>query len=139
MAISCCAAVGKLGSARISCPLFSNSIEEASIELMTMSHSLVPLEKLHHLATEAGFEDNFLSHFGSKILPSKNVEDTEFWIGLIQRKLSTALHRESVTSGRHISKVIPVFFITFNFAYLNLLVNYGKIFLFTEIYCSLEI
>ncbi|XP_022843036.1 uncharacterized protein LOC111366519 isoform X2 [Olea europaea var. sylvestris] len=120
MAISCCAAVGKLGSARISCPLFSNSIEEASIELMTMSHSLVPLEKLHHLATEAGFEDNFLSQFGSKILPSKNVEDTEFWIGLIQRKLSTALHRESVTSGRHISKVQESCLITLGlFAYLG--------------------
>ncbi|CAI9766105.1 unnamed protein product [Fraxinus pennsylvanica] len=120
MGISCCAAVRKLGSARISYPLFSNSIEEALIELMTMSHSLVSLEKLHQLATEAGFEDNFLSHFGSKILPSKNVEDMEFWIGLIQRKLSTALHRESVTSGRPISKVQESCLITLGlFAYLG--------------------
>ncbi|KAL2534114.1 LETM1-like protein [Abeliophyllum distichum] len=120
MAISCCAAVVKLGSARISCPLFSNSIEEASIELMTMSHALVSLEKLHQLASEAGFEENFLSHFGSKILPTKNVEDMEFWIGLIQRKLSTAFRRESVTSGRHISKVQESCLATLGlFAYLG--------------------
>ncbi|KAI3463316.1 hypothetical protein Pfo_019979 [Paulownia fortunei] len=91
-----------LGSGRISCSLFSNSIEEALIELMTTTHGLVSFDKLHHLANEAGFEEYFLSHIGSKILPNKNVEDVEFWIGLVQRKLSTAFHRESVTKGRSI-------------------------------------
>ncbi|KAI3455463.1 hypothetical protein Pfo_012126 [Paulownia fortunei] len=91
MAITCCAAVGKLGSGRISCSLFSNSIEEALIELMTMAHDLVSVDKLHHLATEAGFEEHFL----------KTIEDIEFWIGLVQRKLSVAFQRESVSKGRH--------------------------------------
>ncbi|RVX17051.1 hypothetical protein CK203_002993 [Vitis vinifera] len=47
-------AVGKLGSGHISCPLFISSIEDALIELMNLSHSLVSVDKLHQLATEAG-------------------------------------------------------------------------------------
>lgn len=98
VAITCCAAVGKL-SWRISCSLFSKSIEDALIELITTTRDLVSIDKLYHLATKAGFEEDFLSHFGGKILPSKNVEDLEFWIGLVQRKLFTAFRRESVTKG----------------------------------------
>ncbi|XP_042049481.1 uncharacterized protein LOC121795100 [Salvia splendens] len=101
MAITCCATVGKLGSGRISCSSLSNSINQTLIELMTMASDLVSLEKLHSLATEAGFEEDFLSHFGSRVLPSKNSEDIEFWIGLVHRKLSAALERESVIEGRH--------------------------------------
>lgn len=101
MAITCCAAVGKLGSGRISCSSLSNSINQTLIELMTMASDLVSIEKLHSLATEAGFEEDFLSHFGSRVLPCKNSEDIEFWIGLVHRKLSVALERESVINGRH--------------------------------------
>lgn len=90
----------KLGSGRISCPSFSLSIEDVLVELMNLSYSLVSVDKLHHLATEAGFEEEFLLHFGTKVLPSKNVEDIEFWIGLVQEKLSVAFHRESVISGK---------------------------------------
>ncbi|KAK4395220.1 hypothetical protein Sango_1676300 [Sesamum angolense] len=100
MAITCCAAVGKLGSGRISCSFFSDSIEDAMIELMNMAHDQVTVDKLHHLATEAGFEEDFLSHFGSKVLPSKTIEDIEFWIGLVQEKLSAAFQRESVIKAR---------------------------------------
>ena len=101
MAITCCATVGKLGSGRISCSSLSSSIDQTLIQLMTMASDLVSLEKLHSLATEAGFEEDFLSHFGSRVLPSKNSEDIEFWIGLVHRKLSAALERESVIEGRH--------------------------------------
>ncbi|KAL7162500.1 hypothetical protein ACSBR2_042901 [Camellia fascicularis] len=102
LAISCCAAVRKLGSGHVSCTLFSLSIEDALIELMNFSHDLVSVDKLHSLATEAGFEEDFLLHFGKKVLPSKNIEEVEFWIGLVQKKLSTAFRRESVISGKQI-------------------------------------
>ena len=92
-------AIGKLGSGHISCPLFIPSIEDALIELMNWSHSLVSVDKLHQLATEAGFEQEFLYNFGTKILPSQKSEDVEFWIGLAQKKLAKAIRRESVFSG----------------------------------------
>ena len=101
LAISCCTAVRKLGSGRVSCPLCSTSVEDALVELMNLSHRLVSIDKLHYLATEAGFEEDFLFHFGRKVLPSNNIEDVEFWIGLVQRKLSNAFHRENVIADKH--------------------------------------
>lgn len=96
VAISCCAAIGKLGPGRISSPMFKMSIEDASIELMDISYSFVSVDMLHQLATEAGFEPDFLSHFGKKVLPCNNIEELEFWIGLAQKKLLVAFLRESV-------------------------------------------
>ena len=66
---------------------------------MNWSHSLVSVDKLHQLATEAGFEQEFLYNFGTKILPSQKSEDVEFWIGLAQKKLARANRRESVFSS----------------------------------------
>lgn len=100
LAISCCAAVRKLGSGRIACALFTESIDNVLLELMDLSCSLVTADKLHHLALEAGFEDDFLFHFGKKVLPNKNIEDVEFWIGLVQKKLLLAFHREGVIRGK---------------------------------------
>ncbi|CBI36042.3 unnamed protein product, partial [Vitis vinifera] len=51
------------------------------------------------LATEAGFEREFLYNFGTKIQLSQKSEDVEFWIGLAQKKLAKAIRRESVFSG----------------------------------------
>ncbi|XP_031269820.1 uncharacterized protein LOC116128238 isoform X1 [Pistacia vera] len=99
VAISCCAAVGKLGPERIVCPTFKMSIEDVSVELMNISGSFVPVDKLHQLATEAGFEPDFLSHFGKKVLLDKNTEELEFWIGLAQKKLSIAFYREGLLCG----------------------------------------
>lgn len=90
----------RLGSGRLSCPSLSVSIENILVQLMNLSYTLVSMGKLHHLASEAGFEEEFLLHFGTKILPSKSSEDIEFWIGLVEKKLSIAFHRESVISGK---------------------------------------
>ncbi|XP_076894173.1 uncharacterized protein LOC143546376 [Bidens hawaiensis] len=99
LAISCGTAVKKLGPNRISCPEFTTSVDDALVELKDLSHNLVSIDKLYHLSTVAGFEHDFLSYFGKKILPSKNIEDLEFWIGLVQEKLCVALHRESVITS----------------------------------------
>nr|XP_043623924.1 uncharacterized protein LOC122595596 [Erigeron canadensis] len=100
LAISCCAAVRKLGSGRVACALLTESIDDVLVELMELSCSLVTVDKLQHLALEAGYEDEFLLHFGKKVLPNKNIEDVEFWIGLVQEKLVSAFHRESVLTSK---------------------------------------
>lgn len=99
VAISCCAAVAKLGPGRVRCPFFAFSIEDVMVELMDLSHSIVSVERLHHLATEAGFELDFLSHFGKKVLLSNKGEEVEFWIGLAYEKLSSAFHKEGAIPG----------------------------------------
>ena len=61
---------------------------------MDLSHSIVEVDKLHKLATEAGFEHDFLSRFGAKVFPCNKTEELELWIGLAQQKLSLALSKE---------------------------------------------
>ncbi|CAN1215783.1 hypothetical protein LINPERPRIM_LOCUS372 [Linum perenne] len=68
LAISGCAAVRKVGSGKVSSPMLACS----------------------------RFEHNFLSHFGSKILPCNKTEELEFWIGLAQKKLSVAFYDELI-------------------------------------------
>ncbi|KAE7997480.1 hypothetical protein FH972_002116 [Carpinus fangiana] len=64
----------------------------------SMEYICRKVDKLHHLATEAGFEMDFLAHFGTKIFPSKRSEELEFWIGLAQKKLSVAFYKENLFS-----------------------------------------
>ncbi|KAF3963805.1 hypothetical protein CMV_011848 [Castanea mollissima] len=120
VALSCCTTVGKLCYRRTCCPL-TLSIEDALIELMDLSHSLVPVDKLHQLVTEAGFEVDLLAHFGTKVFPSKRSEELEFWIGLAQKKLSVAFQKENMFLGRQIRyKVQADSFATLGiFAYLG--------------------
>ncbi|PWA89272.1 LETM1-like protein [Artemisia annua] len=103
LAISCCSAVTKLGSGRFSCPEFSAVANNALAQLRDLACDLASVDKLHHLSIEAGVEDDFLSHFGKKVIPSKSIEDVEFWIGLVQEKLSVAFHRESVITPNQTS------------------------------------
>ncbi|GKV16196.1 hypothetical protein SLEP1_g26875 [Rubroshorea leprosula] len=100
VAISCCAAVAKLGSGRTSYPFYKLSIEDTLVELMDLSYSIVSVDKLHQLATEAGFERDFLSHFGTNVLSGKKNDELEFWIGLAQKKLSLAFQKETVIPGK---------------------------------------
>ncbi|PKI39576.1 hypothetical protein CRG98_040046 [Punica granatum] len=99
VAITCCAAVSKLGPRQSSCASVSLTIDDILVELMELSHRLVSVDKLYNLAAEAGCELLFLTYFGTKILPSKNVEELEFWIGLAKQKLLVAFHEEPVISG----------------------------------------
>ncbi|MED6196795.1 hypothetical protein PIB30_050665 [Stylosanthes scabra] len=100
VAITCCTAVVKLGSGRIRCQKPVLCLEEVLVKLMDFSLNLALVDKLHQLATEAGFELNFLSHFGKKILPSEKSEDLEFWIGLAHKKLQKAFSEESIMSNK---------------------------------------
>ncbi|XP_054782893.1 uncharacterized protein LOC129290204 isoform X2 [Prosopis cineraria] len=99
VAITCCNAVVKFGSEHISCPFLTSSFKEVLVKLMDHSLDLATVDKLHHLATEAGFELNFLLHVGKQILPSEKIEDLEFWIELAHKKLLKAFHEESITSN----------------------------------------
>ncbi|XP_028756088.1 uncharacterized protein LOC114715412 isoform X2 [Neltuma alba] len=120
VAITCCTAVVKLGSGHISCPLLISSFKGVLVELMDHSLDLATVDKLHHLATDAGFELDFLRHFGKRILPSEKIEDLEFWIGLAHEKLMKAFHEESIISNMQILQCKPDSLATLGlFAYLG--------------------
>ncbi|XP_047174379.1 uncharacterized protein LOC124842015 isoform X2 [Vigna umbellata] len=97
VAITCCSAVVKFGSRHICCSLLVLSLEDVLVKLMDFSPNLASMDKLHQLATEAGFEQYFLYHFGGKVFPSEKTEDLEFWIGLAHKKLLKAFNEESIS------------------------------------------
>ncbi|XP_057736247.1 uncharacterized protein LOC130951575 isoform X3 [Arachis stenosperma] len=107
VAITCCTAVVKLGCGRIRRPIPVLCFEDVLVKLMDFSLNLASVDKLHQLATEAGFELNFLLHFGKKILPSEKTEELEFWIGLAHKKLQKALSEESIMSNKKSEHKIP--------------------------------
>ncbi|QHN75897.1 uncharacterized protein [Arachis hypogaea] len=107
VAITCCTAVVKLGCGRIRCPIPVLCFEDVLVKLMDFSLNLASVDKLHQLATEAGFELNFLLHFGKKILPSEKTEELEFWIGLAHKKLQKAFSEESIMSNKKSEHKIP--------------------------------
>ncbi|XP_025617704.1 uncharacterized protein [Arachis hypogaea] len=107
VAITCCTAVVKLGRGRIRRPIPVLCFEDVLVKLMDFSLSLASVDKLHQLATEAGFELNFLLHFGKKILPSEKTEELEFWIGLAHKKLQKAFSEESIMSNKKSEHKIP--------------------------------
>lgn len=120
VAISCCAAVEKLGPRRVTCSSCKFSIKDVMVEFMDRAHSLVTVEKLHQLSNEAGFESDFLTHFGRKIVPSKKSEELEFLIGLAQRKLSVAFHKEIINSeGQAFSDKVDCQTQRFDFQFLD--------------------
>ncbi|KAE8700663.1 hypothetical protein F3Y22_tig00110556pilonHSYRG00528 [Hibiscus syriacus] len=83
-----------------SCPLSKISVGDVIVELMDLSHGIISVNKLHKLATEAGFEAHFLLHFGAKVRSSKKSDEIEFWIGLAQRKLSVTFTIQTMIPGK---------------------------------------
>ncbi|XP_073115236.1 uncharacterized protein [Elaeis guineensis] len=99
LATSCCVALTKLGAKRISCPAFTKSLPDLTRELMDALHGSSSIGKLHCLATNAGFENEFLSHFGPKVLHCDTRGEIMFWMRLLEVKLVAAFDRESVITN----------------------------------------
>ena len=88
LAISCTIAVQKLGAERISCPSFTHSFPDMIGELMDVLLGLVSMDKLHKFASKAGFEHEFLAHFGSNVLLYHDTScEVVFWVSMAWRKL----------------------------------------------------
>ncbi|KAG9449181.1 hypothetical protein H6P81_009146 [Aristolochia fimbriata] len=98
LAISCCLAIRKC-TRRISFPLFTSSIPELVAKFMNLLQDLFPLDKLHKLASVAGFEHEFLIHYGSNAPYCDASEDGLFWMGLVHRKLILAFQREGLVAN----------------------------------------
>ncbi|XP_038988031.1 uncharacterized protein LOC120112535 [Phoenix dactylifera] len=99
LATSCCVALTKLGAKRISCPAFTMSLPDLTRELMDTLHGSSSIGKLHRSATNAGFENEFLSHFGPKVLHHDTRGEVMFWMRLLEVKLVAAFSRENVITN----------------------------------------
>ncbi|KZV21428.1 hypothetical protein F511_25656 [Dorcoceras hygrometricum] len=103
LALSCIAAIAKLGPTRVSCAQFFSIIPDSTGRLMDMLVEFVPVRQAYYSIKEIGLHREFLVHFGNRAASCrmKNESDSEeikFWVGLVQKQLQRAIDRERIWS-----------------------------------------
>ncbi|OMO68430.1 hypothetical protein COLO4_29665 [Corchorus olitorius] len=113
LALSCVAAITKLGPAKISCSNFFSMIPDITGRLMDMLVDYVPIHQAYHSIKDIGLRREFLAHFGPRAAACRveNDQDSEeviFWVDLVQNQLQRAIDREKIWSRLTTSESIEV-------------------------------
>ncbi|KAI3471906.1 hypothetical protein Pfo_028594 [Paulownia fortunei] len=103
LALSCIAAIMKLGPTKVSCAQFFSIIPDITGRLMDMLVEFVPVRQAYHSIKEIGLRREFLVHFGPRAAACRmknelDAEEIMFWVGLVQKQLRRAIDRERIWS-----------------------------------------
>ncbi|CAN1303013.1 hypothetical protein LINPERPRIM_LOCUS25687 [Linum perenne] len=111
LALTCIAAITKLGPSKVSCPqLFPVDITG---NLMDMLVNLIPLHQAYRSIKDIGLGREFLVHFGPRAAACRVSDDlgskeVVFWVNLVQKQLQRAIYREKIWSRLTTSESIEV-------------------------------
>ncbi|XP_076893654.1 uncharacterized protein LOC143545704 [Bidens hawaiensis] len=113
LALSCIAAITKLGPTKVACTQYFSVLPELTGRLMGMLvEVIVPIRKAYSFIKEIGLHREFLVHFGPRAAACRVKDDqgTEvlFWVGLVQKQLQWAVDRERIWSRLTTSESIEV-------------------------------
>ncbi|KAK8546267.1 hypothetical protein V6N13_067493 [Hibiscus sabdariffa] len=113
LALTCIAAITKLGPAKISCSQFFSTIPDITGRLMDMLVDFVPIHQAYQSIKDIGLHREFLVHFGPRAAACRveNNQDSEeviFWVDLVQKQLLKAIDREKIWSRLTTSESIEV-------------------------------
>ncbi|EPS59100.1 hypothetical protein M569_15710, partial [Genlisea aurea] len=113
LALSCIAAITKLGATKVSSPQFFSTIPDLTGRLVDMLVDYVPIHRAYNLMKEIRLRREFLLHFGPRAAACRmknelGAEEIVFWVGLIQKQLQQAIHREKIWSWLSTSESIEV-------------------------------
>lgn len=113
LALTCIAAITKLGPAKVSCPQFFSMIPETTGRLMDMVVDFLPIRQAYHSMKDIGLRREFLVHFGPRAAACRvnndlNSEEVIFWVNLVQKQLQQAIDREKIWSRLTTSESIEV-------------------------------
>ncbi|KAL1821233.1 uncharacterized protein LOC108218896 [Daucus carota subsp. sativus] len=113
LALSCIAAITKLGPAKVSCAQFFSIIPDTTGRLMDMLVEFIPIGKAYHTVEDIGLRREFLVHFGHRAASSRvkndgGTEEVTFWVSLLQNQLLRAIDRERIWSKLTTSETIEV-------------------------------
>ncbi|GMJ12038.1 hypothetical protein like AT3G11560 [Hibiscus trionum] len=113
LALTCVAAITKLGPAKISCSQFFSTIPDITGRLMDMLVDFVPIHQAYPSIKDIGLHREFLVHFGPQAAACRveNDQDSEeviFWVDLVQKQLQRAIDREKIWSRLTTSESIEV-------------------------------
>ncbi|KAI3823351.1 hypothetical protein L1987_04786 [Smallanthus sonchifolius] len=102
LALSCIAAITKLGPKKVACTQFFSVLPKLTGRLMDMLVEFVPIRKAYSFIKETGLHREFLVHFGPRAAACRVKDDqgTEvlFWASRVQKQLQWAIHRERIWS-----------------------------------------
>lgn len=126
LALSCIAAIMKLGPTKVSCAQFFSIIPDTTGRLMDMLVEFVPVRQAYHLIKEIGLRREFLVHFGPRVATSRvksemGAEEIMFWVGLVQKQLRRAIDRERIWSRLTTCESIEVIPKKFQFLFQHFL------------------
>ncbi|XP_024985590.1 uncharacterized protein LOC112521126 isoform X2 [Cynara cardunculus var. scolymus] len=102
-ALSCIAAITKLGPTKVACTQFYSVLPEITGRLMDMLVEFVPICKAYSSIKEIGLRREFLVHFGPRaaacrVKDDQGTEEVLFWVSLVQKQLQRAIDRERIWS-----------------------------------------
>ncbi|RRT63955.1 hypothetical protein B296_00042260 [Ensete ventricosum] len=103
LALSCLAAVRKLGSAKVSCSQFSSMVPDITGRFMEMLLDFLSIKKAYSSMKDIGLRREFLVHFGPRAATGEfdndhKAEEIAFWVHLVQKQLRHAIDREKIWS-----------------------------------------
>ncbi|XP_063944154.1 uncharacterized protein LOC108209506 isoform X4 [Daucus carota subsp. sativus] len=113
LALSCIAAITKLGPTKVSCAQFFSIIPDVTGRLMDMLIEFIPIRKAYHSVKDIGLRREFLVHLGPRAAASRvkndgRTEEVAFWVSLLQKQLLRAINRERVWSKLRTSETTEV-------------------------------
>jgi hypothetical protein len=118
LALTCIAAIAKLGPAKVSCSQFFSMSTEITGSLMDMLVGLIPVSQAYNSITDVGLHREFLVHFGPRAAAGRakdewGSEEVVFWVNLVQRQLQQAIDKEKIWSRLTTSESIEVSYVQF--------------------------
>lgn len=113
LALSCIAAITKLGPTKVSCAQFFSLLPDVTGRIMDMFIEFIPIRKAYHSVKDIGLQREFLVHFGPRAAASRvkndgRTEEVAFWVSLLQKQLLRAINRERVWSKLTTSETTEV-------------------------------
>ncbi|XP_004513581.1 uncharacterized protein [Cicer arietinum] len=113
LALTCIAAIAKLGPAKVSCSQFFSMSTEIAGSLMDMLVGLIPVSQAYNSIKDVGLHREFLVHFGPRAAACRakgewGSEEVVFWVNLVQRQLQQAIDKEKIWSRLTTSESIEV-------------------------------
>ncbi|CAL5387333.1 unnamed protein product [Camellia sinensis] len=103
LALSCIAAIAKIGPTKISCSQFFSMIPDLTGRLMEMLVNFIPIRQAYRSIKDIGLRREFLVHFGPRaaacrVKNDREMEEVVFWVSLVQKQLQRAIDRERMWS-----------------------------------------
>ncbi|KAL6988460.1 hypothetical protein U1Q18_014211 [Sarracenia purpurea var. burkii] len=146
LALSCIAAITKLGPTKVSCSQFFSVIPDITGRMMEMLVNFIPIRQAYHSIKDIGLRREFLAHFGPRAAACRvkndgGMEEVVFWVNLAQKQLQRAIDRERIWSRLTTCESIEVrpvsFFLHLTCCYTSALIGVAYSSLHLGVYMAL--